>query len=58
MPACGILTDVGLLQGRRVVDAVTGDRDDGALTLTALNDDELLLRRCSSEDDLGVFGQN
>ena len=37
-------TDVGLLEGGRVVDAVAGDGHDGAETLAALDDDELLLR--------------
>lgn len=52
------LTDVGLLEGRGVVDAVSCHGDDVVETLTTLDDDELLLRGGSGEDDLFVVGQN
>jgi len=51
-------TDVGLLEGRRVVDAVSGDGDDGTLPLTAFDDNELLLRRRAREHDLGVVADH
>ena len=49
--------DVGLLERRRVVDAVAGDGHDGALALTALHNDQLLLRRGAREHNLRVVAQ-
>uniref|UniRef100_A0A915HIA4 Uncharacterized protein n=1 Tax=Romanomermis culicivorax TaxID=13658 RepID=A0A915HIA4_ROMCU len=41
-----------------IVHAVAGDGHDGALALTAFNDDQLLLRRRTGEDDFVVINQN
>jgi len=51
-------TDVGLLEGGRVVDTVSGDSHDGAAALTAFDDFQFLLRRRSGKDDLGVVSQD
>ena len=50
-------TDVSLLERGRVIDAVSGDGDDRAVTLTTFHYDELLLRRRAREHDLGVVAE-
>ena len=42
--------DVGLLQGRRVVHAVAGHRDDVALALEDVDEVDLVLRRDAGDD--------
>merc|ERR1719445_3015995 len=51
-------TDVGLLQGRRVVDTISGDGNDGAHPLATLHNNQLLLGRSSGKDDLVVVHQD
>merc|ERR550534_3462114 len=51
-------TDVSLLQGRRVVDTISGDGNDGAHPLATLHNNQLLLGRSSSEDNLVVVHQD
>ena len=53
-----LLTDIGLLEGGRVVDTVSGDGHDGTQSLTAFDDDQLLLRGGTGEHDLRVVAQN
>ena len=53
-----VQTDVGFLERRRVIDAVSGDGDDGALSLTTFDDDEFLLGRRAREHDLRVIGED
>ena len=53
-----IQTDVGLLERRRVINAVASHCHDGSLSLTALDYDQLLLRRRASKHDLGVVHQH
>lgn len=49
------ITDIGFFEGRRVVDAVTGDCHDGAHPLETLDDHQLLLRRRTGKNDFGVI---
>merc|ERR550534_3550920 len=51
-------TDVGLLQGGRVIDTISGDSNDGAHPLATLHNNQLLLRRSSGKDDLVVVHQD
>ena len=53
-----LLTDIGLLEGGRVVDTVSGDGHDGTQSLTAFDDNQLLLRGGAGEHDLRVVAQN
>ena len=52
-----INTDIGFLQGGRVVDTVTSDSDDGSEPLATLDNDELLLGWRAGKDDLRVVAQ-
>ena len=47
--------DIGLFEGRRIVDPVAGDRHHLAAALQRLNDAQLLLRRGAGKDHLGLF---
>merc|ERR1712004_171652 len=51
-------TDVGLLQGGRVVDTISGDGNDGAHPLATLHNNQLLLGRSSGKDDLVVVHEH
>lgn len=52
------LTNVCLLESGRVVDTVSCDCYDGPLALASLDNDQLLLWRRTSEDDLRVVRQD
>ena len=53
-----VLTNIGLLEGRGVVDTITGHGHNGTATLAALHDDQLLLRGGTGKDNLCVVGQD
>jgi len=50
----GKLTNISLLQGRRVVDTVTSYSHNGTHALAALNNDQFLLGRSTGEHNLSV----
>jgi hypothetical protein len=50
----GQLTNISLLQGRRIVDTITSDSHDGSHALATLNNDQLLLGRGTGEHDFSV----
>lgn len=51
-------TDVGLFQSGRIVHTVAGHSHDGALALTAFNDDEFLLGGGTGKDNLCMVSKN
>merc|ERR1711881_69315 len=51
-------TNIGPLQSRRIVDTITSYSYNSTLTLTALDNDELLLRGSTGKHDLSVVTDN
>merc|ERR1711881_187204 len=51
-------TNIGSLQSRGIVDTITSYSYDSTLTLTALDNDELLLRGSTGKHDLSVVTDN
>jgi hypothetical protein len=49
-----MLTDIGTLERGRIVDTVTSDGNDMALTLESFHDHQLLLRRRARKHNLSV----
>ena len=47
-------TNIGLLEGRRIVDTIASDSHDGSQALATLYDDQFLLGRGTREHDLRV----
>jgi hypothetical protein len=52
------LTNIGLLQGRRIVDTITSDSHNGSHALATLNNDQLLLGRGTGEHNLSVVPED